>query len=82
MGKCIEILFYILTFYNFFLVAGIIMSWFPVLYKFRLFRIIATIGNWYMEPFTGVLVLGPLDFTPIIGFFLYDCIISLLVYLL
>lgn len=82
MTHCINVLLYILYAYNFILIAGVIMSWLPFLYNFKIFRLIAIVGNWYMEPFRGVIVLGPLDFTPIIGFFLYDGIVSLVYYLL
>ncbi len=82
MLYCIDILFSILLFYNVFLIAGIIISWIPGLLNFKLFRIINKISDFYMEPFTGILILGPLDFTPIIGFMLYDALIYAISYLL
>ena len=82
MFECVKILYYLLFAYNYILIAGVIMTWLPFLYNFRIFRFIATMANWYMGPFRGVLVLGPIDFTPLIGFFLYDGIISLAYYLL
>lgn len=82
MHYCVQILLYALSAYSFFLLAVVIMSWFPALYNFKIFRLIAKIGNLYLEPFSGVLVLGPLDFTPIIGFMLYDGLITIIYYLL
>ena len=61
---------------------NIIASWIPPLYNSRLFRILRRITDTYMEPFHGVLVLGFLDFTPIIGIFLFEFIIEAYAYLL
>jgi len=82
MQFCIYILFKLLTFYNYILIGGIILSWIPSLYKFGIFRLIRKMYNWYMEPFSGYLILGPLDFTPIIGFMIYDALLYGISYLL
>lgn len=82
MVFCINVLLWILSAYNIFLIAGVFLSWMPFLYKYKFFRIVGKIGDWYMKPFTGILVIGPLDFTPIIGFMLYDGLIGLVYYLL
>ena len=81
MIYCIDILWYLLNAYNFILIAGVIMTWLPFLYNFKIFRMIAKMCDWYLGPFRGILVLGPLDFTPLIGFFLYDGIVSLIYFL-
>lgn len=60
---------------------NIILTWFPAVYKFRLFRGLRRIGDAYMEPFRGILVLGMFDFTPIIGIVLFDFLIELYLYL-
>ena len=82
MYFCINILFKILLFYNYILIGGILLSWIPGLYKFKIFRMIRKMSDWYMEPFSGYIVLGPIDFTPIIGFMLYDGLIYAISYLL
>lgn len=82
MFHCINILLYLLYFYNLILIGGVLLTWVPFLYKFGIFRLIARMANWYLEPFSGVLVLGPIDFTPLIGFFLFDGIVSLIYFLL
>ena len=82
MNFCITILFQLLLFYNTFLIGGIILSWFPMLMRFRIFRWIRIISDWYMEPFQGYLIFGPLDFTPIIGFMIYDGIVYAISFLL
>lgn len=55
---------------------SILLSWFPMLYNFKLFRAIRRLTDAYMEPFHGMLVLGVFDFTPIIGIVLFDMIIK------
>lgn len=82
MQFCIFILFQILIIYNYILIFGILLSWIPYLYNFRIFRIIRKICDWYMEPFQGYVVIGPIDFTPLIGFMIYDAILYGISYLL
>ena len=82
MNYCINILLYILYAYYYVMMAGVLLTWVPFLYKFKIFRLIAIMSNWYLGPFKGVLVLGPIDFTPLAGFFLFDGIIKLVYYLL
>lgn len=82
MSFCIAILYQILVWYNFILIGGIILSWFPMLYRFKIFRILRIMSDWFMGPFHGYLVLGPIDFTPIIGFMIYDGIVYAISYLL
>lgn len=54
----------------------ILLSWFPAVYNFKLFRGLKRLTDAYMEPFRGILVLGMLDFTPIIGIVLFDLLIK------
>lgn len=82
MSYCVSILYYILNFYNIFLIANIILSCFPRLRNIPFFNIIGKIGDWYLDPFSDVLVVGIFDFTPIIGFALYDGITYAILYLL
>lgn len=82
MNFCVSILWRLLLIYNFVLLGGIILSWFPMLYNFKIFRMIRRMSDWFMGPFHGYLVLGPLDFTPIVGFMLYDGIVTAISYLM
>ena len=82
MVQCINILLSILSLYNIFLIGHIILTWLPFLMKYSFFRLIYKFGGWYIEPFSGVLVLGPIDFTPVIGFIIYDSLIAAIYYLL
>lgn len=81
MFRCINLLFQIISFYNTFLIAGIILSWIPFLYKYKFFRGIRKICDWYLGPFSGIIVIGPLDFTPIVGFLLFDGLLTAIVFL-
>lgn len=82
MYFCINILFQLLLFYNYILLCGIILSWIPGLYNFKFFRLIRKLSDLYMEPFSGYILLGPFDFTPIIGFMLYDGLIYAISFLI
>ena len=54
----------------------IIASWIPPLYNLKMFRIFRRVTDTYMQPFHGMLVLGFLDFTPIIGIVLLEFLIN------
>lgn len=82
MYYCIRLFIYILDFYYLFLIANVILSWLPFLYKYKFFRFIGFIGDLFLEPFTNLIVIGPIDFTPIIGFGIYSGFWTLLNYLL
>ncbi|HHU56428.1 MAG TPA: YggT family protein [Acholeplasmataceae bacterium] len=71
-------LYYILQVYFLFIVINIFITWIPVLYEYKFFRVCRNISDWYLGPFRGVLVFGPFDFTPILGLILYQTILSFL----
>ena len=60
----------------------IIASWFPRLYNLSIFRFFKRVTNTYMEPFHSLIVLGMLDFTPIIGVLLFEFIIQAYIFLI
>lgn len=62
--------------YYYILIAGIIVSWIPNSNRYLIFRIIRKTSDAYIGPFHGLLVFGFLDFTPIIGFLIYNFIYS------
>ncbi len=82
MYYCIQLFLYILDFYYFFLIANVILSWLPFLYKYKFFRLIGFIGDLFLEPFSNLIVIGPIDFTPVIGFGIYSGFWTLLNYLI
>ena len=66
------IIYYILQVYYWILIAYVLGSWIPELRKTRIYRVIHQLANPYMRIFRGLLVFGMMDFTPILGFLLYQ----------
>lgn len=65
------ILGYAFEAYYYILIAYVLMSWIPEIRGTKIHQIIHSIANPYMRLFRGLLVIGMMDFTPILGFFLY-----------
>lgn len=71
----ITILYYIyqvLRIYYWILIASIFLSWLPELRHTMIGRWITRLSDPYMRIFRGLIVVGMFDFTPIIGFVLYN----------
>lgn len=66
------ILGYILKAYYYILIAYVLMSWIPELRGSKFHQVIHGIANPYMRVFRGLLVFGMMDFTPIIGFIIFQ----------
>jgi len=71
-------LYYILLFYGFIIFVSIILSWVPNANDYKILRKIRQMGDWYLWFFRGKLILGSIDFTPMVGLFLYQYIVSLI----
>lgn len=78
LNYVIKIMYYGLSIFTYIIFASILLTWVPGLYEYKIPRMIRTISDWYMWPFRGFLVLGIIDFTPIIGVVLLETIVSLL----
>ena len=63
--------------YSYIIFASIILTWLPSLYQYKIPRLVRKVADWYMWPFRGFLVIGILDFTPMIGIVLYETIVGL-----
>ncbi len=74
-------LYYIMYGFLGLITINILLSWFPGVYKFSIFRFLRKTTDTYMQPFHGILVLGMLDFTPIIGVVLFEGIIQAYIFL-
>ena len=72
MVTLLTILGYALTAYYYTLIAYVLMSWIPELRGSKVHKVVHSIANPYMRVFRGLLVFGMFDFTPIIGFILYQ----------
>jgi len=63
---------YLLRAYYYILIIYVLMSWIPELRGSKFHQVIHSIANPYMRIFRGLLVFGMMDFTPILGFILYQ----------
>ncbi|HQA19591.1 MAG TPA: YggT family protein [Bacilli bacterium] len=75
--KVLVILYYILFYYHYIMVAGVILTWIPSLYNYRLFQLIHYLSDGYLGYFRGKLVIGFIDFSPIVGFSLYFLLLEI-----
>jgi uncharacterized protein YggT (Ycf19 family) len=73
----IYFLFILFQVYWFIMSFSIILSWIPGTADVKILRGIRKIADWYLGKFQGILVIGILDLTPIIGFVIYGFIMSL-----
>ena len=60
---------------------NMLFSWFPGIYRFKFAKVLWMISDTYMHPFHGVLVLGILDFTPLLGVITFELLIQAYIYL-
>jgi len=65
-------LYYILLGYFYFMIANIILSWIPGIHETKFYQVMNRITNFYMGRFKGLIVIGMMDFTPILGFLIYQ----------
>lgn len=66
------VIYRILQIYFYVLIADVLLSWVPELRRTKIGQIIHRIADPYMRIFRGLIVVGMFDFTPIIGFFIYE----------
>lgn len=62
----------LLEIYFYLMIATILLTWFPEATKSRWFGYLYQLTSPYLRLFRGVIVIGQLDFTPIIGFLVYQ----------
>ncbi len=67
----LQILYYILNIYFYVLIAYVLLSWIPDIRETKFYYYLHQVADPYMRLFRGILVFGQMDFTPIVGFFLY-----------
>ncbi len=72
MVLLLEYIYILLQVYYWILIAYILGSWIPELRDTKLYKIVYQLANPYMRIFRGLLVFGMMDFTPILGFLLYQ----------
>lgn len=62
----------LLEIYFYLMIATILLTWFPEATKTRWFQALYQITSPYLRLFRGIVVIGQFDFTPIIGFLVYQ----------
>lgn len=67
-----SVLVWALRIYFYILIAYVLLSWFPEFKNTKIASIIARLADPYMRIFRGLLVFGAFDFTPILGFLLFQ----------
>ena len=72
MYNLLVVVGYLLRAYYYILLIYVLMSWIPELRGTKFHKIIHSMANPYMRIFRGFLVIGMMDFTPILGFILYQ----------
>jgi len=72
MALALTIIYWLLKVYYWILIAYVLGSWIPELRNTKLYQMIHYLANPYMRIFRGLLVIGRMDFTPILGFMLYS----------
>jgi uncharacterized protein YggT (Ycf19 family) len=78
MAILYQILYYgflVLYFYYFLMVVQILLSWTPIV-RTKFYEILDKITGPYMHMFRGWLVLGQMDFTPMLGIILFQLLLS------
>ncbi len=62
----------VLEVYFYLMIATILLTWFPEATKTKWYRTLYQITSPYLRLFRGIVVIGQFDFTPIIGFLVYQ----------
>ena len=57
---------------------GIVLTWIPGLLNTKVGSLFYNLSNWLLYPFRGLLVIGFIDFSPIIGLLGYHFIMNII----
>ncbi|MFU8786173.1 MAG: YggT family protein [Candidatus Izemoplasmataceae bacterium] len=71
MAIALSILYYILRIYFYVLIAYVLLSWIPEIRQSKFYYYLHQIADPYLRLFRGIIVIGYMDFTPIVGFVIY-----------
>jgi uncharacterized protein YggT (Ycf19 family) len=73
--------YYALTYYFYIIVITVILSWTPLV-KTGFYQVLLKITAPYMNIFRGWIVISNMDFTPMLGFILYQIMLNFIARLL
>lgn len=65
-------LIWFLRIYYYIIIAYILLGWIPEIRRSKLYSYLHQITNPYLGIFRGLIVVGMMDFTPIIGLLIYN----------
>ena len=72
------IVYYILEVYFYLLIAYILLGWIDSARESRIYNEIGKLTEPFLKIFSGWIVIGNIDFTPMIGLTIYQIILNLL----
>lgn len=78
LASILFVVYQILNLYLYFMIVMIILSWIPGIYEKGWYQSLSKISDFYIGRFRGLIVIGPLDFTPILGFLFYELVLYFL----
>ena len=78
LSDCLIVLYHILNVYFYYMIIIALLSWIPGIFNTSWYYKLRKISDFYLGRFRGLLVLGPVDFTPIIGFVIYEAALQFL----
>jgi uncharacterized protein YggT (Ycf19 family) len=72
LGRILSYIYWILYIYLWYMIIVILISWVPGVIEQGWYQKLRSTIDWYIGRFRGLLVIGPVDLTPILGFILYE----------
>lgn len=68
--------FYFLQIYYYTIIAAILLGWIPEITKTGFYAFLRRVTDPYLRIFRGLLVIGMVDLTPILGLLLYQFVMN------
>lgn len=72
MAILLNLIVTVLEIYFYLMIAMILLSWFPEARNTSWYQSLYKITDPYLRIFRGIIIIGQFDFTPILGFLLYQ----------
>ena len=82
MQLLLIIIYRILEAYLYVLIAYILLSWIPEIRRTRFYEFLERLTNPFMRIFRGIIVIGMIELTPIVGFLFYQWGLSALAFMI
>lgn len=82
MRELLIILYNVLNLFEIYLFIFIITTWIPALRNYKWYQLFAAPGNAILSRFRGLLIIGYLDFGPMLFLIVYHIALDLLVYVI